>query len=209
MFIDTHAHYDSSKFDADRDEVLSSMPALGIDIGKLYPLWMIVPTVIFFFSPMLNDVFTWIFRINIFRFAFYLVCVVVLYGSMLYTSLVSALLGMFGRKAKFIVTPKSSEKIGFLQALRLQYKELLFAAALLTLSFFFSNSVLPVILIAATGILSFFLLFFSNKKYERWETRLNDLQTASISFAQNPICTTPFPYLPLSRKKLLPAKESI
>ena len=31
MFIDTHAHYDSSKFDADRDEVLSSMPALGID----------------------------------------------------------------------------------------------------------------------------------------------------------------------------------
>ncbi len=188
---------------------ITFMPALGIDIGKLYPLWMIVPTVIFFFSPMLNDVFTWIFRINIFRFAFYLVCVVVLYGSMLYTSLVSALLGMFGRKAKFIVTPKSSEKIGFLQALRLQYKELLFAAALLTLSFFFSNSVLPVILIAATGILSFFLLFFSNKKYERWETRLNDLQTASISFAQNPICTTPFPYLPLSRKKLLPAKESI
>ncbi len=188
---------------------ITFMPALGIDIGKLYPLWMIVPTVIFFFSPMLNDVFTWIFRINIFRFAFYLVCVVVLYGSMLYTSLVSALLGMFGRKAKFIVTPKSSEKIGFLQALRLQYKELLFAAALLTLSFFFSNSVLPVILIAATGILSFFLLFFSNKKYERWETRLNDLQTASISFAQNPICTTPFPYLPLSRRKLLPAKESI
>lgn len=31
MFIDTHAHYDSSKFDADRDEMLSSMPALGID----------------------------------------------------------------------------------------------------------------------------------------------------------------------------------
>ena len=32
MFIDTHAHYDSSKFDPDRDSVLSSMPANGVDI---------------------------------------------------------------------------------------------------------------------------------------------------------------------------------
>ncbi len=31
MYIDTHAHYDSSKFSADRDELLSSMPAAGID----------------------------------------------------------------------------------------------------------------------------------------------------------------------------------
>ena len=30
MFFDTHAHYDSSKFDADRDEVLSSMPENGV-----------------------------------------------------------------------------------------------------------------------------------------------------------------------------------
>ena len=32
MFIDTHAHYDSSKFDSDRDSVLSSMPVNGVDI---------------------------------------------------------------------------------------------------------------------------------------------------------------------------------
>lgn len=32
MFIDTHAHYDSSKFDSDRDAVLASMPANGVDI---------------------------------------------------------------------------------------------------------------------------------------------------------------------------------
>ena len=184
---------------------ITFMPALGIDIGKLYPLWMIVPTVIFFFPPMLNDVFTWIFRLNFFRFLFYLVCVVVLYGSMLYTSLVSALLGMFGKKATFIVTPKRDEQTGFWQALRLQYKELLFASALLTLSFVFSDSVLPVILIAATGFLSFFLLFFANKRYSLRETRLNDLQTASISFAQNPICSTPFPFLPPPQTR--PAKQ--
>ena len=31
MYIDTHAHYDSSKFNQDRDEVLAAMPASGID----------------------------------------------------------------------------------------------------------------------------------------------------------------------------------
>lgn len=31
MFFDTHAHYDSSSFNADRDAVLSALPALGVD----------------------------------------------------------------------------------------------------------------------------------------------------------------------------------
>ncbi len=32
MYIDTHAHYDSSKFNSDRDAVLASMPENGVDI---------------------------------------------------------------------------------------------------------------------------------------------------------------------------------
>ena len=31
MYFDTHAHYDSSHFDADRHELLASMPGLGVD----------------------------------------------------------------------------------------------------------------------------------------------------------------------------------
>lgn len=31
MYIDTHAHYDSEKFDADRDTLLASMPGEGVD----------------------------------------------------------------------------------------------------------------------------------------------------------------------------------
>ena len=170
---------------------ITFMPALGIDIGALYPVWMIVPTAVFFFSPMLNDVFSWIFRIYFFLFLLYLLGVVVLYGSMLFTSLASALFGMFGKKAKFIVTPKNSQKIGFLQALRIQYKELLFAAAIVILALVFSRSFLPVLLITATAVLSFFLLFFSNRKYTREQTRMNDFKTARISFSQNRISTTP------------------
>ena len=32
MYFDTHAHYDSSKFDADRDDVLSAMPESGVTL---------------------------------------------------------------------------------------------------------------------------------------------------------------------------------
>lgn len=32
MYIDTHAHYDSEKFDSDRHELLASMPGSGVDI---------------------------------------------------------------------------------------------------------------------------------------------------------------------------------
>ena len=161
------------------------LPVIGVDVGRVYPLWMIVPTVVFFFSPMLNDVFTWLFRINLFRFLFYLLCVVVLYGSMLFTSLVSALLGMFGKKAKFIVTPKDSQKMGFIRALRIQWKELVFSTVLVVVSLVFVQTFLPVILIAATGYLSFALLFFANKKYSAEQTRRIDARTFAVSAKQN------------------------
>lgn len=161
------------------------LPVIGVDVGRVYPLWMIVPTVVFFFSPMLNDVFTWLFRINLFRFLFYLLCVVVLYGSMLFTSLVSALLGMFGKKAKFIVTPKDSQKMGFLRALRIQWKELLFSTVLVAVSLVFVRTFLPVVLIAVTGYLSFALLFFANKKYSAEQTRRIDARTFAVSAKQN------------------------
>lgn len=162
-------------------------PLLGIDLGQIYSLWMIVPTVIFFFSPMLNDFLTWIFKINIFRFVFYFFCVIILYGSMLTTSLVSALLGMFGKKAKFIVTPKTSNKMTLWFALKFQWKEFLFSTILLVLSLLFCKSILPVILIILTGYLSFILIFFSNKKYDEETTRKIDEKTSKVSLAINKV----------------------
>lgn len=164
---------------------ISILPALGIDVGQLYPVWMLIPTAVFFLSPMLNDVFTWIFRINFFRFLLYLVCVVILYGSMLFTSLTSALLGMFGKKAKFIVTPKNSERISLPLALRAQYKEILFSVLLAAVSYLFCRSVLPVILISGTGLLSLPLLFFSNRRYGEEQMRRADEKTAGVVRWQN------------------------
>ena len=162
-------------------------PLFGLDLGRAYALWMIIPTIIFFFSPMLNDFITWAFRLHPLRTLVYTLSVVVLYGSMLTTSLVSATMGVFGKKAKFIVTPKSSKEIGLLFALRFQWKELLFSTFLLAVSLVFQRGVLPVVLIVLTGYASVALLFFSNIRYSERETAKIDRETASISLKNNQI----------------------
>ncbi len=162
-------------------------PILHIDLGKVYSLWMVIPTIIFFFSPMLNDFIVWIFKLNPLRNLIYFLCVIVLYGSMLTTSLISAFLGMCGKKARFIVTPKTSKKITLWKAITLQKYEIIFSTVLLALALIFTKSVLPVILIIATGYLSIILLFFSNRKYNEKQVESIDKKTASISKKINKI----------------------
>ncbi len=164
---------------------LTIAPLLYIDLGAVYAPWMIVPTIIFFFSPMLNDFITWAFRLNPLRTIVYTVSVVMLYGSMLTTSLVSAIMGIFGKKARFIVTPKSSQKIGLWFALKFQWKEIVFSTLLLIISLIFHGGILPVFLIIITGYSSILLLFFSNKRYSEAETARIDKQTTDISLSIN------------------------
>ena len=162
-------------------------PLLHIELGAAYAAWMIIPTIIFFFSPMLNDFITWAFRLNPLRTLVYTVSVVMLYGSMLTTSLISATMGIFGKKARFIVTPKSSQKITPWFALRFQWKEIAFSTVLLVISLLFQKAVWPVFLIVVTGYSSIVLLFFSNKRYTEAETARIDKRTSDISFSLNPL----------------------
>ena len=161
------------------------IPLLNINLGQVYKLWMTIPTIIFFFSPMLNDFITWIFKLNPLKSIAYFFLVIILYGSMLTTSLISATLGMFGKKAKFIVTPKTSEKITPWFAFKYQLKEFIFSTVLLLISLLFCKSILPVILIITTGYLSYFLLFLSNKKYSSEKTSQIDKLTSNISLSKN------------------------
>ena len=160
-------------------------PLLHIDLGQVYSLWMAIPTIIFFFSPMLNDFITWSFRLNPVRNLLYFINVIILYGSMLTTSLVSALLGLFGKKAKFIVTPKTSHKTSIGFAIKFQIKEFIFSSILLVCAIIFTKSLLPVILIVITGYCSIFLMFFSNKKYKEDEIKKIDAKTSKISLKIN------------------------
>lgn len=90
-----------------------------------------------------------------------------------------------GKKAHFIVTPKSSQKIGVWFALKFQWKEIVFSSVLLVISLLFHRGVLPVLLIVTTGYASIALLFFSNVRYSEEETAAIDKQTTELSLSAN------------------------
>ena len=94
-------------------------------------------------------------------------------------------MGILGKKAKFIVTPKSSKQMDWLFALRFQWKELVFSTLLLGISLYFQRGILPVALIVLTGYASLGLLFFSNIRYTERETQKIDEETEEISLKIN------------------------
>lgn len=108
------------------------LPLLGYNIT--YPIWMLIVTIIFFISPMLNDIFTWTGRMNFFKELYYLLTTYLLYGSMMWISLKASFLGIIGKKAKFLVTPKTSRKRTILDAFKENYEEFIYLLILVGLS---------------------------------------------------------------------------
>lgn len=129
-----------------------------------YPMWLIIPTVIFFFAPMLNDFIFWIGNIKLRRLLHYSLLTFALYGSMLYRSIKASFLSLIGKKAVFIVTPKTSSHVTLLEAIRFNAEELAFAIGMAALALLFDASVLPTILIVVPAVLSVPLTMYSNHR---------------------------------------------
>ena len=138
------------------------LPALGYELH--YPAWLIIPTIMFFFAPMANDFVTYIGKIPFWRLLQYMFCTFVLYGSMLFVSLKASLLGMLGKKAVFLVTPKDTTLISLWEAIKQNKDELLFALVLTGISEYFHHSFLPVALIVVPAVLSIYLTMYSNDR---------------------------------------------
>ena len=132
-----------------------------------YPAWLLIPTFIFLLAPMANDIIFYIRKINFFKLVFYLFTSFMLFGSMFYVSLVSSFKSIFGKKAVFLVTPKDSRKITFFEALKLNYKEIIFSIVLISISLFTSGHILPVLLIVIPSLFSPILTMYSNFGLER------------------------------------------
>ena len=97
-----------------------------------------------------------------------------LYGSMLYVSMKSSFLALTGRKAVFVVTPKTTQHITLVESLRMNIQEIIFSIVLITLSCAFKGGILPVILIVVPTLVvptlvvptlfSIYLTMYSNSK---------------------------------------------
>lgn len=137
------------------------LPLLGYHIN--YPLWMILPTIAFLFAPMLNDIITYHRKISAIGLGWYLSHSFLLYGSMLYISLIASLKSLFGRSV-FIVTPKTSERVSLINAIRANRGEIIFAAALILIAWALDHSILPVMLIVTPSVLSIYMAMMANQR---------------------------------------------
>ena len=135
------------------------LPALDYKI--VYPVWLFIPTVLFLIAPMLNDIIYYARSVNPLKLLWYLVHTILLYGSMLFTSLKASVTSTFG-KSVFVVTPKDHTRLGRLEAIWANKGELLFGIGVLVVAFVFNNSVLPTIVIAIPGLFSIYLALMAN-----------------------------------------------
>lgn len=112
-----------------------------------YPLWTLIPTILFLVAPMLNDVIYHWKNMNKLSLLSYSGGSMLLYGSMYLTSLRASIKSMFGSSI-FLVTPKDTKNIAFSEALYLAKWELLFSFFLVAIAVVCTDSALPVILLA-------------------------------------------------------------
>jgi hypothetical protein len=133
----------------------------------IYPVWLILPTIIFLLAPMLNDIFYYSGKIKFTRLVWYLFHTILLYGSMLFTSLRASIKSTFG-KSVFLVTPKSHDHISRRAALRANTGEIVFGAGILGVAYIFNHTVLSTLVIAVPAMTSVYLATLANtKKTER------------------------------------------
>ncbi len=132
-----------------------AFPVLGYE--PHYPTWLLIPTLTFLLSPMLNDIVYHWRRISPATLAWYLVNTFVLYGSMFFVSLHASIRGMLGVKAVFIITPKETQSVHLGTAIAHNRREIAFAAVLVAIAIATTHSPLPVIMIAVPSFLSIYL----------------------------------------------------
>jgi cellulose synthase/poly-beta-1,6-N-acetylglucosamine synthase-like glycosyltransferase len=112
---------------------------MGFDIGAYS--WTIVGLMLLFLiSPLIPDFFVHGKKKNLFKLLGYAFLNFVVYASLVPMMIGTVLLALFGKKAKFIVTPKEERRISVKDAVKGSYDSIVFAiiVGLLTYGTYFS-----------------------------------------------------------------------
>lgn len=137
------------------------LPLLGYPAK--YSLWLMIPTVLFLFSPMFNDIIVLYKTYRILGLLKYCLRMFLLYGSLFWISFYAATCSLFGRKAYFYVTPKETKKMNLINKIRSNLQEILFGSVLLLITVIVNQSVLPSILIIIPSLSGIYLDKLSEK----------------------------------------------
>ncbi|GKT04653.1 glycosyltransferase [Furfurilactobacillus entadae] len=155
--------------------VITSLICPELHIPLVTQLFMLVPTLICYFSQTLVDsVFQLKNGTKLLDLLFYEIELSLLYGSFYFITVKSTVLALLNKPAKFIVTPKVNERIGFLYAMRKHYQGILFSLFTIITCISISGSCW-VLLSFVPGCFGFLFEMQANHQTEEEKTKENKL----------------------------------
>ena len=137
--------------------------ALGFQVGQ-YSLTIVLLMLVFLISPLIPDFFVHGKKENPFKLLAYAVLNFVVYASLVPMMIFTVLCALFGKKAKFIVTPKEERKITVKEAFKGSADSLIFALVIGILTYFTYFSLLPTVLLVSCCALAPVAILVANLK---------------------------------------------
>lgn len=135
--------------------------ALGFDVGG-YSKALIALMLVFLVSPLIPDFFVHGGKVHVFKLLGYAALNFVVYASLVPMMIGTVTLALFGKKAKFIVTPKEEKKLTVKDALIVSYDSLIFAIVIGVLTYCTYFSIVPTLLLVGCCILTPFAVLAAN-----------------------------------------------
>lgn len=129
--------------------------------------------ILFLCSPMITDLFVYKRTQNVFLLIPYFIVNVATYASLAPMMLKTVFLGVLGKKATFIVTPKQSEKFRFSEMIKYSWDSLAFGIIMGILAMFACGSILPVIFVVAGCVSAPFIIALSNISIKERKAKSN------------------------------------
>lgn len=145
-----------------------------------YSLTVYAAMILFLCSPMIPDLFVYRRSKNFLLLLPYFIVNVATYASLAPMMLKTVFLGMLGRKATFLVTPKESEKFNLKEILRYSWDSLLFGGLVCLFALFSCGSVLPVVFIVAGCAAAPFIIALSNLPLRGSPLREGKIKRSSV-----------------------------
>ncbi len=127
-----------------------------------YGLWFFIILMIFLLSPLIPDIVTYGKSKRIWLIIPYFVLNMITYASMEPMMVSTVILELFGKKAKFIITPKEERKMTFLDILKASWSPIIFGALIAVLTYFAFHSLIPTLFLTACCVLCPVVVILSN-----------------------------------------------
>lgn len=147
------------------------MGFLGFDVGR-YSLAVVGLMLLFLVSPLIPDFFVHGKKENVFRLIGYALLNFIVYASLVPMMIGTVILALFGKKAKFIVTPKEEKRLSVKDALLGSYDSILFAVVVGLLTYYTYFSIAPTVLIVLCCALTPVAILTANVTLNRQGTSL-------------------------------------